>query len=47
MAKKGGLDASSLFTFTQINLVRHDQRFASMGVNLYVASIERNKKNLS
>ncbi|KAE8126243.1 MULTISPECIES: DUF6119 family protein [Bifidobacterium] len=37
------LSAESLFTFTKINLVRHDHRFASMGIKLNIASVIRKK----
>lgn len=38
------LTADSLFTFTKINLVRHDRRFTTMGVELNIAPAVRKKQ---
>lgn len=39
------ITAKSLFTFTKINLVRHEQRLASMDVKLNIASVVRKKQS--
>lgn len=45
MAKDGKeITPDSLFTFTKINLVRHDQQLASMNVKLNIATISRKKQ---
>lgn len=38
------ITAEDLFTFTKINLIRHDQRLASMNVELNVVPVVREKK---
>ena len=38
------ITAEDLFTFTKINLIRHDQRLASMNVELNVVPVVRKKK---
>ena len=36
------LTADSLYTFTQVNLGRHDKALASRGVGVYVVPVVRN-----
>lgn len=38
------ITAKSLFTFTKINLVRHEQQLASMDVKLNIAPVVRKKQ---
>ena len=46
MAKNDDLiTPKSLFTFTKINLIRHEQRLAGMGVELNIAPVVRKKQS--
>ena len=39
---KQALTADSLYTFTQVNLGRHDKALSSRGVGVYVVPVVRN-----
>lgn len=39
--KKKPLTAESLYTFSKINLIRHDSLLGPMGIDLHIASIVR------
>ena len=39
---KQALSADSLYTFTQVNLGRHDKALASRGIDVYVVPVVRN-----
>jgi hypothetical protein len=41
MARLGGVSEDNLFTFTQVTLVRNVQSLQRQGVDVYVASIDR------